>query len=305
MLDHARSAWRFVRDVVSDFSSDDCPALAAAISYYTIFAMPPLLGLATLVASVFVDPEAVREIASEQVESVVGVESAAEIVDVVEGVTRPDFSGPTAVFGLAAILLGATGGFVHLQSALNKAWRVAPDPQGSNVRTFLMKRLISLAIMASIGLLLLTTLVLTTGLSAFEGLITRYAPAWLETSTLTALDIGTSFVIVTSAFTLVFKYIPDAVIRWRDAAVGGAVTGVLFTIGKQAIGYYLGRSDPATVYGAAGSLAVAMLWIYYSALILLLGAEFTERWACRKGAPIVPQHGAVTVQRTFGEADRS
>ena len=302
LLGRARSAGRFVRNVVGDFLSDECPALAAAISYYTIFAMPPLLGLLTLLASAFVDPDAVREIASEQVESVVGVESAAEIVDVVEGVTQPDLSGPTAIFGLVAIVLGATGGFVHLQTALNKAWRVAPDPKGSDVRSFLMKRVVSLAMMASIGLLLLTTLVLSTGLSAFEGLIRQHAPAWLESSTLQALDVGISFTIVTLAFTLVLRYVPDAVVRWRDAVVGGAVTGLLFTVGKQVIGYYLGRSDPGTVYGAAGSLAVAMLWIYYSALILLLGAEFTEGWARRKGAPIVPQRGAVAVRRTFGEA---
>lgn len=302
LLGRVRGAGRFVWGVVSDFLGDDCPSLAAAVSYYTTFAMPPLLGLLTLVASLFVDGDAVRELASRQIESVVGVESAAQVVEVVEGVTQPDLSGPAAVIGLVAILLGATGGFVNVQAALNKAWHVAPDPHGSDVRTFLLKRAISLAMMAAIGLLLITTMLLSTGLAAFEGLIRSYAPPWLETSTLQALDLGTSFAVVTLAFTLLFRYVPDAVVRWRDAFVGGAFTGLLFTIGKLAIAYYLGRNDPGTVYGAAGSLAVAMLWIYYSALILLLGAEFTERWACRHGAPIIPNRGAVLVERKFGEA---
>lgn len=302
LLGRVRGVGRFVWDFVDDFVKDDCPLLAAAISYYTIFAMPPLLGLMTLVTSFFVDGDAVRELASSQIESVVGVEGAAEVVEVVEGVTEPDLSGPTAIFGLVAIVLGATGGFVNLQTALNKAWRVAPDPQGSTVRVFLLKRAISLAMMAVIGMLLISAMLLSTGLAAFEGLIRRYAPPWLETSTLQALDLGTSFAVVTVAFTLLLRYVPDAVVRWSDALVGGAFTAVLFTIGKLAIGYYLGRSDPGTVYGAAGSLAVAMLWIYYTAVIMLLGAEFTERWACREGRPVVPQRGAVMVRRTFENA---
>jgi membrane protein len=272
--------------------------MAAAISYYTIFAMPPLLGLLALAAGLFVDPGSVREAVSTQVEQVVGVESAAQIVDIVQEATRPDFSGPTAIVGLLALLFGATGAFLHLQHALNRAWSVAPDPERSSVRTFLVKRAISVLMLAATGVVILVSMLLSTGLSLFEDVIQRHAPTWLGPWTLTLADWATSFMLMGALFALILKYVPDAVVRWRDALVGAAFTAVLFTVGKQVIGYYLGRSDVQNVYGAAGSLAVALLWVYYSAIIVLLGAEFTEVWATRKGESVMPQAGAVRVTRS-------
>jgi membrane protein len=256
-----------------------------------------LLGLLALLASWFADPDEVREAIARQVETFVGIESAARIVDVVEVAVRPEFTGPAAVLGLIALVFGATGAFNELQNALNAAWGVQRDPRAGDVRNYLMKRAVSLAMVGAFGLLLLVSIVASTTISIFQSFLANAAPAWILSSTMPVADLLISLVAVSALFTIVLRWVPDAVVLWRDAAVGGLFTGILFTAGKLLIGYYLASSDPGNVFGAAGSFAVALLWIYYSALILLLGAEFTEVWARRLGNPVVPERGAVQVRR--------
>ncbi len=297
MLSALRAAGRFVWRVLTDFIADDCPRMAAALSYYSVFAMPALLGLLALMANHFVRPGELRRIVSDQITAFVGIESASRIVTVVESAVRPDFAGPAAVLGLAALLFGATAAFANLQSALNVAWGVQPDPKRSDVYTFFVKRAISLVMIAALFVLLLVSVVASTVLSALQGFFSDVVPPWLRSPTLVLVDLSVSFAAVSLLASVVLRYVPDAVVRWRDALVGGVFTGALFTVGKLLIGYYLGRRDLDSVYGAAGSLAIALLWVYYSSIILLLGAEFTEVWACRKGAPVVPQRGAVRVKR--------
>jgi membrane protein len=271
--------------------------MAAALSYYSIFAMPALLGLIALVASEFAGPEEIRDTISEQVRTYVGVESASQIVDVVEDAVSPDFTGPAALLGLLALILGATGAFGELQNALNAVWGVQRDPRRSNVRAFLIKRGVSLIMMGAFGLLLLVSIVASVAISLIRTLVRDSASPWMLGVSLPVADLAISLVAVSVLFTLILRWVPDAVVRWQDAAVGGAFTGLLFTAGKMLIGYYLARTEPGNVYGAAGSLAIALLWVYYSAIILLLGAEFTEVWACRRGAPTVPERGAVSVRK--------
>jgi membrane protein len=212
-------------------------------------------------------------------------------------VAQPHLSGPVALLGLAAVLFGATSAFVQLQGALNAVWGVAPDPRRGDVHTFMIKRGVSLLVVLAVGALLLVLVVVSTLLSAFHGAIRTYATPWLATGLLPLADAVTSMALVTALFTVVLRYVPDAVIRWRAALAGGLFTGVLFTAGKIAVGYYLGRSDVTSVYGAAGSLAGALLWVYYSAAILLLGAQFTKVWAGRHGTDVQPRRNAVRVER--------
>lgn len=296
MIGALRSVWRFVVEMVGSFFADDCPRMAAALSYYSIFAMPPLLGLMALGASSFVGPDELQALISRQMEEFIGVDSASRIVTVVQGAVTPELAGPTAIVGLLALVFGATGAFVQLQDALNTAWGVQPDPRASDVRTFLLKRGVSLAMIGAFGLLLVVSLLASTLISFFRGFL-EDLPAWVRSWGLPAADLTVSLIAVASLFTLILRYVPDAVVEWSDAIVGGLFTGALFTVGKLLIGYYLARSNPGSVYGAAGSLAIALLWIYYSAIILLLGAEFTKAWACRHGKPVVPQPGAVQVRR--------
>jgi membrane protein len=279
--------------------------MAAALSYYSVFAMPAMLGILALVANHFIKPGELRRIVSDQITAFVGVESASRIVTVVENAVRPEFAGPAAVVGAVALLFGATAAFSNLQDALNTAWGVQPDPKRSDVTTFLIKRAISLVMIGALGLLLLVSVVASTVFSALQNLFTGVVPGWLRSPMLVVADVAVSFTAVSVLASLVLRTVPDAVVRWRDALVGGVFTGALFTVGKMLIGYYLGQRDLDNVYGAAGSLAIALLWVYYSSNILLLGAEFTEAWACRRGEPVVPQRGAVRVKRQVVYAEGS
>lgn len=285
-------AWQ----VVTGFVRDECPLMAAAISYYTVFAMPPLLALLALLAGRVLAPAELQTLLFDQVTALAGARSAGQIIEVVQTVARPDLSGPTAVLGLVAVTFGATSAFVQLQRAMNRVWRVAPDPRRGDVHTFMVKRAVSVFMIMVVGVLMLLLVTVSTLLSVFQDAIRTYAPPALATGALPLADAVTSLVVVSGLLTAMLRNLPDAVIPWRVALAGGVFTGVLFTAGKLGIGYYLGRSDLASVYGAAGSLAVALFWVYYSAAILLLGAEFTRVWACRHGASVVPKRGAVHVE---------
>lgn len=297
MMQGLRSFGRILWTMLGEFFGDGCPRMAAALSYYSIIAMPALLGLMALGASEFAGPGDVREAISEQVRTFVGVESASQIVDVVEGAASPEFTGPVAVLGLFALIFGATAAFAELQGALNTVWGVQRDPRRSDVRNFLIKRGTSLLMMGALGLLLVVSMVASATISIVRPLLRDAAPAWVQGMTLLVADLAISLVAVSLLFTLILRYVPDAVVRWRDAAIGGLFTGMLFTAGKLLIGYYLARTQPGNFYGAGGALAIALLWVYYSAIILLLGAQFTEVWACRHGDPIVPKRGTVRVRK--------
>jgi len=298
-----RAVAHFVRDMIQEFVGDDCPRMAAALSYYSVFAMPAVLGLLALLANHFVGPGELRGVVSGQITALVGVESAARIVTIVENAVRPDFGGPAAVIGLIVLLFGATAAFASLQDALNTAWGVQPDPKRGDVRTFLVKRAVSLAMIGALGVFLVASMLVSAALSAFQGFFGSVAPAWLRSPVLRIADVGISLAVLSLLAASTLRWVPDAFVRWRHALVGGLFTGALFTGGKLLIGYYLGRRDLNSVYGAAGSLAMALLWIYYSSMIFLLGAEFTQVWACRAGEPVVPQRGAVRVKRQIVYAE--
>ncbi len=297
MFDDLKRVGSFVWKLLTEFMGDDCPRMAAALSYYSIFALPPLFGLLGVLTSHFVGPDEVRDFVASQVETFIGVAGARRIVNVVAETVTPDFSGPAAILGMTALVFGATGAFFQMQKALNTAWGVEPDPRRGDVYTFFVKRAVALLMVGAFGLLLLASFVASTFLSFFRRALRHVAPAWTLTWGLPAADVIVSLVAVTLLFTIILRYVPDARVYWRDAIAGGVFTGLLFTGGKVLIAYYLGQSDPANVYGAAGSLAIALLWVYYSAIILLLGAEFTQLWAARHHPRVVPLRGAVRVHR--------
>jgi membrane protein len=286
-----------VWQAIKDFLEDGCTVMAAALSFYTLFAIPPLLALLTFVAATAVPPETVREILSEQIQNVAGPGGAVQIIDLIEEARRPDVSQPVAWIGLLTLIFSATGVLVQLQSALNSAWHVSTDPNRSKIRTFLLKRLVSLALLAGFGFMLLVSLAVSTILAGFGDIVEQSVPTWISKWVLQTADFVFSLAVISLLFTVIFQYVPDAKVRWRDALAGGAFTGLFFTIGKVLIGYYIGRSDPGSVFGAAGSLAVALLWVYFSTMILLFGAEFTQSWASERGQPIVPSEGAVGIRR--------
>jgi membrane protein len=297
MIARIKRVGGLLRRTLTAFFGDGCPQMAAALSYYTVFSLPPLLVLLMIVVGAVLSPATVQELLSGQVGALLGPQGEQQVMSLLRNASRPEIGGLAAVLGIAAFLFGATGAFAQLQQALNTAWGVAPDPTRGELKNFLLKRVISFTMILAVGFLLLVSLGLSALLTAFGDALGDLAPAWVSGNLLQVLNGSVSFTLVALLFAAMFRYIPDAVVHWRNALVGGVFTSLLFTIGKSAIGYYLGRSDPGSAYGAAGSLAVALLWIYYSALIVLLGAEFTEVHAEQRGEPIVPEPGAVRVTR--------
>ncbi|CAN5273393.1 YihY/virulence factor BrkB family protein [soil metagenome] len=294
----AKQSGTILKQTVFDFMGDECPRMAAALSYYTVFSLPPLLVLVLTLVGVFVDPQQVQELMNSQVGGLIGPQGAAQIQEIIRSAKRPG-GGVTlaAVLGIAALLFGATAAFAQLQDALNAAWEVKPDPDRGDVKIFLLKRVFSFGMIVGVGFLLLVSLVISAALTAVGDMLGRIAPAGVSGVLLQTVNQAVSFLIIALLFAAVFKVVPDAVIAWRDVAVGAAFTALLFVIGKFLIGLYLGNSEPGSAYGAAGSLALILLWIYYSSMILLLGAEFTQVWAEAHGVRIRPAKGAVRVRK--------
>jgi membrane protein len=283
-----------LKRTVQEFLDDEAPRLAAALSYYTIFSLPPILILILLVTGVFADPDVVESRLLGEVEGLLGSDAAAQIGTMVN--QAADFGGGllTTVLTLAALAFGATGAFYQLQSALNKAWGVAPAPE-SGLRDFVVKRLLSFAMILGVAFLLLVSLALSALLTRASVEIAELLPGALTGPMLLAVDVGLSLVVVTVLFAAIFKVLPDARVAWRDVWVGALVTAVLFVAAKLLFGVFLSMSDPGSAFGAAGSLAVILVWVYFSAMILFLGAEFTQVQARRRGARIEPAPGAVRV----------
>jgi membrane protein len=285
-----------LKDTFRDFLDDGCMRMAAALSYYTIFSLPPLLILLMLLLGAILDPEDVRALLAGQLGGLLGPAGAAEIGTILESAEQPDFSrGAVAAVGVVALLFGAVGAFVELQYALNRVWEVEPDPQQGGLRRFVSQRIMSFGMLLTIAFLLLVSLLVSALLTAFGDMLGRVLPDPLSGAVLHVINFVVSLTVIALLFTMLYRFVPDARIEWRDVRVGGIATALLFTLGKFALGLYLGRSDPGSAFGAAGALALLLVWIYYSANILFLGAEFTQQWARHRGSGIEPAPGAVRV----------
>lgn len=291
-----------LKDTWQEFSDDECMRSAAALSYYTVFALPPLLVLVLMLVGFFADSADAQAAIVAQAQAFVGPQGAEAVGTMMENASRPGGGGlPTTLLSLAALAFGATGAFVQLQHALNKAWDVAPA-EGGGIRAFLTKRVLSFGMILGVSFLLLVSLVLSALLSAAAEVVVGWLPGGVSGAFLWAVDLVLSLAVITALFAAIFRILPDAEIGWRDVWVGAAVTGILFVAGKFILALYIGRSDPGSAYGAAGSLAVVLVWIYYSAIILLFGAEFTQVRARKRGRRIQPSAGAVRVQQVHGRA---
>lgn len=259
-----------------DFMRDKAPKRAAALSYYTAFALPPLLILITMVAGAIWSPDQVAQALERQFSGMIGPDGAATVRGMVASGDKANGALGT-VLGLLGLIFGATGALISLQDALNAVWNVKEDPKSGGIKGFLLKRLLSLGMILGLGFLLVVSLAASAALAAVSDMIGT------EGIVMQIIGTGVSLAILSFIFAAIYKYLPDADVRWGDVWVGGVVTAVLLELGKLLLGLYLGAKNPGTAFGAASALAVILVWIYYSAMLVLLGAEFTQQYAARRG----------------------
>ena len=263
--------------------------LGAALAFYTIFAIAPLFVIVLAIAGLWFGEEAARHELFSQISGLVGSEGGQAIQALVSAAQKPQTSAWATVIAVTTLIVGATGVFVELQDAINSVWGVRRLP-GRGLRNFVKDRLLSFALVVGIGFLLLVSLVLSAGLSALgkfmAGLLPAQAAIWQ------GVNFVVSFGVITLLFAMIFKVLPDVKLAWRDVWIGATLTALLFNLGKLLVGLYLGRSSVTSAYGAAGSLVIVLLWVYYSAQILFFGAKFTQLYSKRHGSHLEPVPGA-------------
>jgi membrane protein len=285
-------AVRMLRATFNSSMEDNALRLSAALAYYSIFSIAPLLVIAISMAGLVLGEEAVRGHLEPQLAGYLGAPAAQGVQALVKSASKPSEGWLGTAVGFGTLLLGASGVFGQLKDALNTIWEVKPRG-GAGVRGFVRDRLLSFGMVLVIGFLLLTSLVLSTTIAALSGYIERLVGIPPVVGGLMTFAVSLS--IVTLLFAFIFKVLPDARIEWRSVWIGAAVTALLFEIGKWGLGLYLGRESTASGFGAAGSVIVVLLWVYYASCILLFGAEFTQVYARETGHRILPAENAVPV----------
>jgi membrane protein len=282
--------WHVTLRAIQDWWNDNCLRLAASLAYYTALSLAPLVLLIVGVIGLVLDRQQVGSQLSAQLEGLIGP-AGRELVTSILAATSPQGGTLATIIGLVTLLIGATAVFGELQATLNLIWEVRLAPTNgvwAGIWAVLRERLFSLALVLSLAFLLLVSLVISATLAG--------AAAWFQgpeqALVSRLLELVVSLLVLTFVFALLYMYVPDAEIGWRDVWLGGLITAVLFTLGKTAIGFYLGQASVGSAYGAAGSLVVLLVWVYYSALIMFFGAEFTHAWATREGE-VTPQPHAI------------
>ena len=281
--------WSLAKDTAKDWLDDDAPTLAAALAYYALLSLAPMLVISVSVAGWFLGPEAARGQVAGQIGSIVGSQAADGIQAIVASATEPKRGVIGAVVGVVTLFVGASGVVGQLKTSLDRIWEVKPKPD-RGIWVQAKERFFSFTMVLGVAFLLLVSLVLSSVLSSlgtfFADRLPGGAVLWQ------VLNFSLSFVVITGLFALIFKVIPDAKVQWRDVWIGAAVTALLFTIGKLLLGLYLGKAAPGSSYGAAGSIVALVVWVYYAAQILFMGAEFTQVQSRHRGCRIEPSETA-------------
>lgn len=287
-----KCAWLLLRDSAVAWDRDSIAQQGAALSYFTVFSISPLYILVTVLLSLAFGQEAASGQIVSQIRGLIGIDGAKFVQSQIKNANDADGSLVATLFGCAMLLFGASAVFVQLRESLNSIFRVKQKPTGT-IHAFVRARLLAFAVVLGLGFLLIVSLIISSALTAVSGYLG--AVLGLFPFLLTILDFVISFLGITVMFALMFRFVPAAVIRRKDAWIGAAVTSFLFSLGKQGIGLYLGNSAIGSTFGAASSLAIIMIWAYYSSQAVLLGAEFTYLYADRHGSHIRPKAGALSL----------
>ena len=286
-----------LKTAATDFMNDQGFKLSAALSYYTIFSLAPMLLVMITVLSIFFGRDAIQGQVFEQISGLVGAQAAAQLQDILKNAELSNKSGVAAAIGIGTLVVGATGVFAEIQSSINYIWSIEARPEKSWLK-YLKTRLISFSLILTLGFLLIVTL----GVNAMVDLLSSRLEKYFSEASIiffyilnTAIALG----IITMLFAVIFKVLPDGKIRWKECFVGAGFTAVLFAIGKFLISFYIGQSDLGATYGASASIIILLSWVYYSSIILYFGAEFTKVYAASDGTHIEPAEHAVFILLLF------
>lgn len=297
-----KTIWKLFKGTANRFTGGDPIVYSAAIAFFTIFSLPPTLIIVAAIAGRVFEKQAVEGEITDQISELVGPESAQQIEIILENVSTNESGIIYSIIGIATLLFSATVVFNFVQKALNAIWGVKPKPSKGLLK-FIIDRLLSFSIVVILGFFLMVSLVLDAAMvflgDYLVGLLSGFAVYLIQ-----ILNFILSFLVVTIIFAVMFKVLPDAKVKWKDVWMGAVVTAVLFNIGKFIIGIILGSTEIASTYGAAGSLAAILLWVFYSTVILLIGAEFTYVYSRMKGRTIKPAKQAVNVEKKEVEYEK-
>lgn len=289
---YATAMWDLLKITFAEWNEDKAPRLGAALAYYTVFSLAPLLIIAVAIVGFFFEEAQARQQVVGQVGGLIGPQGTEALQSLIDNASQPGAGLIASLIGIITLLFGASGVFGQLQDSLNTIWEVQPKP-GRGIWGFVKDRFLSFTLVLGTGFLLLVSLILSSMLAIVGDYLAQNLPGgdllWQ------IINFVVSFAVITLLFAMIYKIIPDVDIAWGDVWIGSAVTALLFTIGRFVLNIYLSNSSTTSVYGAAGSLVVILLWVYYSAQILFLGAEFTQVYANRYGSRIVPADNAVAV----------
>lgn len=289
-----KGLWEVLKKSFSGFSNDKVTKLSASLAYYTVFSIGPTIIVIIYVAGLIYGREAVQGTIFGQIQGLVGASAAAQIQEMIKNAALNTEGNLAFIIGIVTLVLGATSVFAEIQDSINQIWNLKPKPKKGWVK-MIKDRLLSFSVIVSLGFILLVSLLIN---GVLEILMNRLQARFPNITVVLVyiINLAITFLVISTLFGVIFKVLPDAVIKWRDVVTGSMVTAVLFMLGKFAITYYIGRSNVGGTYGAAGSLVVLLLWVYYSSVILYFGAEFTKAYAAKYGSAIHPSPWAVWVK---------
>ncbi len=298
-----KNIWELLKRTFDDFSTYKITTLSAALSYYTIFALAPLLIIIIWVCDLFLGKKAIDGQVFREMRSFVGDSAATQIQDIIKNATLSQASVIASVIGIISLIIAATGIFTQIQDSINFIWQLRPKPKTGFIK-LLINRLLSFSMLISLGFILLVSLFINTLMDAFSSKFLQFFPGSAVKLTY-VINILLTFLVISFLFAVIFKFLPDAKIKWRDVGAGAFTTAFLFMLGKFVITYYVGKAKISSSYGAAGSIIIILLWVYYSSIILYFGAAFTKEYATYKDRNIFPNDYAVFIQQVEVESKES
>ena len=298
-----KTLWQIIKNTFKGISQDKILKLSGSLAYYTVFSMGPLLLVIISLCGIVLGREAIEGKVYAQLAGFVGDDTAKQLQEIIKNASLQGKSTIAAIVGGATLLLGATSVFAEIQDSINMIWGLKPKPKKGWVK-MLQNRFLSFSVIISLGFLLLVSLALSAIVDAFSNRLAAVYPD-ITVALFYVINLLITFIITAIIFGVIFKVLPDARIKWKDVRAGAVTTAILFMLGKFVISFYIGKSNVGSTFGAAGSLVILLLWIYYSSIILYFGAEFTKAYAMEYGDPIHPNEYAVTTKQVEVETGKA